>query len=355
MKGDRSRVVLDQLPYNVNKALMITKIAELVNNKAITGISDIRDESDRKGLRVALELKKGEITDVIINQLYKYTDFQVTFGCNMLALDNGLPRLMNVKHMIDCWITHRVEVVRRRTLYELNKAEARAHILEGYLKGLDNLDEIVNLIKKSPDKKVARHALITKYDLSERQADAFLELRLYQLTGLEREKIQKEYDELTKKIEYLRSILASEKMVKNIIISELNDVLKFDKTKRLTTIAPFEDEGLEMEDLIANEPLILTISSDDYIKRMPIDTFREQRRGGHGVIGIDIRKDAEGLKDAYVANSHDHLLVFSSFGRCYWLKSMASSRGFTKIKRKSFNKFIRGDFQRGRNCSCTKN
>ena len=342
MKGDRSRVVLDQLPYNVNKALMITKIAELVNNKAITGISDIRDESDRKGLRVALELKKGEITDVIINQLYKYTDFQVTFGCNMLALDNGLPRLMNVKHMIDCWITHRVEVVRRRTLYELNKAEARAHILEGYLKGLDNLDEIVNLIKKSPDKKVARHALITKYDLSERQADAFLELRLYQLTGLEREKIQKEYDELTKKIEYLRSILASEKMVKNIIISELNDVLKFDKTKRLTTIAPFEDEGLEMEDLIANEPLILTISSDDYIKRMPIDTFREQRRGGHGVIGIDIRKDAEGLKDAYVANSHDHLLVFSSFGRCYWLKAWQVPEASRRSKGKALINLLEG-------------
>ncbi len=319
--NDRSTLVLDELPYGVNKAELIIKIADLVNNKQMTGVSDLRDESDREGLRVVLDLKKGEIPDVILNQLYKFTDFQVTFGCNMLALDGGLPRLMNIKNMITCWIDHRNEVVRRRTRFELKKAEARAHILEGYLKALDNLDEIVNLIKKSADKKEAHDALMTRYFLSERQADAVLELRLYQLTGLERDKIEKEFAELAERIRHLLAILASKQMVSDIIKGELEDMRKYDKNKRQTTIAPAEEEGLEMEDLIANESVIITISTDDYIKRMPIDTFREQRRGGHGVIGIDMKKAADGLKDVYVANTHDHLLVFSSFGRCYWLKA----------------------------------
>lgn len=341
-KGDRSSVVLDELPFGVNKAMLIIKVAELVNNKVMTGLSDIRDESDRQGLRVVLDLKRGEIPDVIVNQLYKFTDFQVTFGCNMLALDNGLPRVMNVKHMITCWIDHRVEVVRRRTRFELKKAEARAHILEGYLKALDKLDEIVNLIKKSADKKEARGALIVKYDLSDRQADAVLELRLYQLTGLERDKIQNEYDDLLAKIKHLRSILASKQMVADIIKKELEDIAKFDKTKRMTTIAPAEDEGLEMEDLIANEPVIITISDDDYIKRMPMDTFREQKRGGHGVIGIDTRKDQESLKDVYVANTHDHLLVFSTFGRCYWLKAWQIPEGSRRSKGKALVNLLEG-------------
>jgi len=341
-KGDRQSIVIDELPFAVNKAQLIIKIADLVNNKVMTGLSDIRDESDRHGLRVVLDLKRGEIPDVIINQLYKYTDLQVTFGCNMLALDNGLPRVMNIKHMITAWVDHRVEVVRRRTRYELKKAESRAHILEGYLKALNKLDEIVNLIKKSNDKKEARVALIEKYELSERQADAVLELRLYQLTGLEREKIENEYQDLLEKIKHFRAILASKQMVLDIIKGELEDMKRFDKKKRLTQIAPAEDEGLEMEDLIANEPVIITISTDDYIKRMPIDTFREQRRGGHGVIGIDMRKDADGLKNAYVANTHDHLLVFSSFGRCYWLKSWQIPEGSRRSKGKALVNLLEG-------------
>ena len=342
LKGDRSTVVLDELPFGVNKANLIIKIAELVNNKQMTGVSDIRDESDRQGLRVVIDLKRGEIPDVIVNQLYKFTDFQVTFGCNMLALDNGLPRVMNVKHMITCWIDHRVEVVRRRTRFELKKAESRAHLLEGYLKALDKLDEIVNLIKKSTDKKEARVALIAKYTFSERQADAVLELRLYQLTGLEREKIENEYESLLAKIKHLQSILASKQMVSDIIKGELEDMRKYDKSKRLTTIAPSEEEGLEMEDLIANEPVIITISTDDYIKRMPMDTFREQRRGGSGVIGIDMKKDADGLKDVYVASTHDHLLVFSSFGRCYWLKAWQIPEGSRRSKGKALVNLLEG-------------
>ncbi len=342
LKGDRSALIIDQLPYGVNKAQLIIKIAELVNNKVMTGVSDLRDESDREGLRVVLDLKRGEIPDVIVNQLYNYTDFQVTFGCNMLALDNGLPRLMNVKHMITCWINHRVEVVRRRTRFELKKAESRAHVLEGYLKALDKLDEIVALIKKSADKQEAKIALIAKYEFSERQADAVLELRLYQLTGLERDKLEKEFEELLAKIKHYLEILASEQMVLDIIKAELEDIRKFDKTKRLTTIAPSEEEGLEMEDLIANEPVIITISTDDYIKRMPIDTFREQKRGGHGVIGIDMRKDTDGVKNAYVANTHDHLLVFTSFGRCYWLKAWQIPEGSRKSKGKALVNLLEG-------------
>jgi DNA gyrase subunit A len=308
----------------------------------MTGVADIRDESDREGLRVVLELKRGEIPDVTVNQLYKFTDFQVTFGCNMLALDNGLPRVMNIKHMITCWIDHRIEVIRRRTRFELNKAESRAHLLEGYLKALDKLDEIVNLIKKSVDKKEAKLALVEKYDFSERQADAVLELRLYQLTGLEREKIEKEYEDLLEKIKHFKAILASEQMVRDIIKNELEDIKKFDKNKRLTTIAPLEEEGLEMEDLIPNETVVITISTDDYIKRMPIDTFREQKRGGHGVIGIDMRKDEDGLKNAYVANTHDHLLVFTSFGRCYWLKAWQVPEGSRKVKGKALVNLLEG-------------
>ncbi|MCH9811923.1 DNA topoisomerase (ATP-hydrolyzing) subunit A [bacterium] len=341
-KGDKSTLVLDELPFGVNKAALIIKIAELVNAKTMTGVADIRDESDRQGLRVVLDLKRGEIPDVIVNQLYKFTDFQVTFGCNMLALDGGLPRVMNIKHMITCWIDHRVEVVRRRTRYELKKAEARAHILEGYLKALNKLDEIVNLIKKSADKKEARVALIAKYDLSERQADAVLELRLYQLTGLERDKIEKEYQALLAKIKHLQSILASKQMVLDIIKGELEDMRKYDKKKRLTTIVASEEEGLEMEDLIANEPVIITISTDDYIKRMPMDTFREQRRGGTGVIGVDMKKDADGLKDVYVASTHDHLLVFSSFGRCYWLKAWQIPEGSRRSKGKALINLLEG-------------
>ncbi len=342
LKGDRSAVIIDQLPYGVNKAQLIIKIAELVNNKVMTGLSDIRDESDREGLRVVLDLKRGEIPDVIVNQLYNYTDFQVTFGCNMLALDNGLPRLMNVKHMITCWIDHRNEVVRRRTRFELKKAESRAHVLEGYLKALDKLDDIVTLIKKSSDKQEAKIALIAKYEFSERQADAVLELRLYQLTGLERDKLEKEYEELLAKIRHYIAVLASQQMVFDIIKAELEEMRKHDKTKRMTTIAPSEEEGLEMEDLIANEPIIITISTDDYIKRMPIDTFREQKRGGHGVIGIDMRKDTDGVKNAYVASTHDHLLVFTSFGRCYWLKAWQIPEGSRKSKGKALVNLLEG-------------
>ncbi|MCH9611561.1 MAG: DNA gyrase subunit A [Chlamydiia bacterium] len=338
---DRQRIIVDEIPYNVNKANFIMRVAELINEKTITGISDIRDESDKKGLRIAIDLKRGEIPDVIMNQLFKYTDMQVTFGCNMLALDNGLPRVMNIKQMISAWVSHRIEVIRRRTQFKLNKAEARAHILEGYLKALDHLDEIVKLIRSSPDKASAKKELIAQYEFTDRQADAVLELRLYQLTGLERDKIENEYKELLAEIERLRAILASEALVRGIIKDELDAVVKGESSSRKTRIVAAEGE-FQMEDLIQNEPVFITISSDDYIKRMPITTFREQRRGGSGVIGFDAKKETDSLKNVYVANTHDHLLVFSSLGRCYWLKAWQIPEGGRRTKGKALVNLIDG-------------
>lgn len=319
MEGDRQKLVIDEIPYNVSKSVLIQKVAELVNDKVMTGISDIRDESDKDGMRVVIELKRGEIADVTINQLYKYTDMQVTFGCNMLALDRGLPRTMNVRNMILAWIDHRIEVIRRRTRFELNKAEARAHILEGYLKALDHLDEVVKIIRASSSRDEAKTQLMALYQLTDRQAGAVLDLRLYQLTGLEREKIENEYKELLAKIAHYRAVLASEQLVREIIKEELQDLKKHHGSDRRTKIIAAEGE-FNMEDLIADEQVIITVSEDDYIKRMPVDTFREQRRGGQGVIGMEMKKEADNVKDLYVASTHDYLLVFTSFGRCYWIK-----------------------------------
>lgn len=318
--GDRQRFVVDEIPYNVNKARLIEQIANLINNKEITGIADLRDESDKDGLRIVIELKRGEVSDVVLNQLYKYTDMQITFGCNMLALDKGLPRTMNIKQMIAAWIEHRIEVVRRRTRFELKKAEDRAHVLEGYLKAIDNLDQVVKIIRASANRVDAKGDLVSSFDFSERQANAVLDLRLYQLTGMEQEKIDSEYRVLLEKIESYRAILADESLVREIIKEELQELMKTHKAGRASQIIAAVEEGMVMEDLIANEPVIITISNDDYIKRMPTDTFREQRRGGHGVSGMHMKKEDDVLKDLYVASTHDFLMIFTNMGRCYWLK-----------------------------------
>lgn len=320
LEAERQRIVVDEIPYNVNKARWIESVADLINSKTITGVSDLRDESDKDGMRIVLELKRNEIPEVIINQLYKFTDLEVTFGCNMLALDKGLPRIMNIKSFIAAWIEHRIVVIRRRVRFELNKAEARAHVLEGYLKAIDHLDEVVRIIRASDNRDVARKELMERFQFSDRQANAVLDLRLYQLTGLERDKINEEYQELLKKIEYYRAVLANESMVRDIIREELGDITKNHKAgERRTQIIAAESE-MNMEDLIANEQVIITISEDDYIKRMPIDTFREQRRGGQGVTGIAMKKEDDAIKGLYVASTHDYLLIFTNLGRCYWLK-----------------------------------
>lgn len=319
LESERQRLVIDEVPYNVNKSRLIEHIADLINNKTITGISDLRDESDKDGLRIVVELKRNEVPEVIINQLYKFSDLEVTFGCNMLALDKGLPRTLNVKHMISCWIDHRMEVIRRRTRFELAKCEARAHILEGYLKAISHMDEVVRIIRASSNRDEARKELILAFEFTERQANAVLDLRLYQLTGLEYDKIQDEYQEILKKIDYYRAVLANEGMVKDIIREELSDIQKSHKSERKTQIIPAETE-MNMEDLIANDQAIITISEDDYIKRMPVDTFREQRRGGQGVSGIHLKREDDAIKGLYVASAHDYLFILTNLGRCYWLK-----------------------------------
>lgn len=339
--GERKRIVIDEIPYNVNKARLVERIADLINDKTMTGIADIRDESDKDGMRVVIDLKRGEMPEVTINQLYKYTDLQVTFGCIMLALDKGLPRTMNIKQIIGAWIDHRIEVIRKRTRFELMKAEARAHVLEGYLKALDHLDEVVRIVRSSENREAARIQLIDRFEMTDRQANAVLDLRLYQLTGLEREKIEEEYKDLLEKIAHYRAILSSEKLVRDIIQEELEELSKHETSDRKTRIIAAETE-LQMEDLIPDEQVLIAISSDDYIKRMSIDSFKEQRRGGQGVIGMDMKKETDSLKDLYVASSHDTLLIFTSFGRCYWIKVWEITEASRRSKGKPIVNFLEG-------------
>lgn len=311
----RENIILTEMPYNVNKSRLIEQIAELINEKTLTGISDVRDESDKDGIRVVLELKKGESSEVVINRLYKFTDVQVTFGANMLALDKNLPRTMNIHRMISAWIRHRMDVIRRRTRYELNKAEARAHILEGFLKALSCMDEVVKTIRESSNKEHAKQQLVELFSFSEAQALAILELRLYQLTGLEADKVQKEYSELLEKITYYRKVLAEEELVKDIIREELQELHKVHKTPRRTRIEMDAGDVRDIEDIISDESVIITISGDDYVKRMPVKVFREQKRGGQGVTGFDMKKGSDFLKAVYSASTKDYLLIFTNFGQ----------------------------------------
>ncbi|ANH79019.1 DNA topoisomerase (ATP-hydrolyzing) subunit A [Candidatus Chlamydia sanziniae] len=338
----RENIIITEMPYNVNKSRLIEQIADLVNDKTLVGISDVRDESDKEGIRVVLELKKGESSEITINRLYKFTDVQVTFGANMLALDKNLPRTMDIHRMISAWIRHRTEVIRRRIRYELNKAETRAHILEGYLKALSYLDNVVKTIRESENKEHAKHQLVKQFTLTDAQAIAILELRLYQLTGLEAEKIQKEYEELLNKIAYYKRVLADEGLIKDIIRNELQDLLKHHKTPRRTTIEFDSNDIRDIEDIIINEPVIITISADDYVKRMPVKVFREQRRGGHGVTGFDIKKGSGFLKAVYSASTKDYLLIFTNFGQCYWLKVWQLPEGERRAKGKPIINFLEG-------------
>ncbi len=318
-QNGRERLVVTELPFNVNKSRLVEQIANLVHEKSITGLSDVRDESDKDGMRIVLELKRGEVADVIINQLYKFTDLQVTFGANLLALEKNLPRTMTIKQMISSWIYHRIEVIRRRTRFELQKAEARAHILEGYLKAIAQLDDVVRVIRNSENKEIAKQELIRRFLVSEKQALAILELRLYQLTGLEHDRIQEEHRDLQEKIRYYQAVLASEEMVREIIAEELTTIQSKYHAPRLTRIVQSQEE-LDVEDLIADEMMVITVSEDDYVKRVPLSEFKEQRRGGQGVAGFNVKKENDSLKSLYVASTHDTLLIFTNLGRCYWIK-----------------------------------
>jgi DNA gyrase subunit A len=317
-KGDRTQIVVTEIPYQVNKKNLLERMADLVREKTLEGISDIRDESDRDGLRVVIELKRGEVGEVVLNNLYKHTQLQQTFGIILLAIVGGRPRVLSLLEILEHFIEFRREVVRRRTEFELRKAEARAHILEGLRIALDHLDAVIALIRGSRNPAEAKVGLITQFGLSEIQSQAILDMQLQRLTGLERQKILDELAELMKLIERLRAILANQHLLLQIVVDELKAIqARFDDPRR-TEIVDQEGE-FSIEDLIADEDVAVTVTDTGYIKRTPITTYRRQRRGGKGRIGMRTREE-DVVNHLFVASTHSYLMVFSDRGRAYWLK-----------------------------------
>ena len=314
-KQGRETIIITEIPYAVNKTTLVTNIARMVREKTIEGISDIRDESSREGIRVVIELKRDVIARVILNNLFKHTQLQTTFGAILLALDNGRPRVMNLKEMLSCFIDHRVDVITRRTRFEARKAEARAHILEGLKIAIDHLDDVVKIIRASNNRDIARSELISRYELSLHQANAILDMRLYQLTGLEREKLEEEYLALIKHISYLRDLLANHHKILDLIKTELQEIRDSYDDERLTEIIAAENE-LNMEDLLADTESVITISHRGYIKRVPCSTYRAQRRGGKGISGMNTR-DQDYVQHMFIASTHDEILFFTATGRMY--------------------------------------
>ncbi|HLG44560.1 MAG TPA: DNA gyrase subunit A [Nitrospirales bacterium] len=317
-RTERDRLLVTEIPYQVNKARLIEKIAELIQDKRIEGISDLRDESDRDGMRIVIELKKGEIPLILLNQLYKHTPMQSTFGVIMLALVHNRPEVLNLKQILEAFIEHRREVVIRRTAFDLRKAEERAHVLEGLKIALDNLDAVIALIKRSRSPEEARAGLVRQFSLSEIQANAILDMKLQRLTQLEREKLTQEYEDTIKRIAYLKSVLASEPLVKQIIKDELLALKEAYQDERRTQIIP-ETAEINIEDMIAQEEVVVTISHAGYIKRNPVSLYRAQRRGGKGKIGMGI-KEEDFVETLFTASTHDYLLFFTDAGKVYWLK-----------------------------------
>ncbi len=318
LKNDRENIIITELPYQVNKASLIEKMADLVRQGKITEISNIRDESDRDGMRVVIELKRDAQPAVVLNQLFKHTQMQVTFGVIMLALVHGAPKVLNVQEMIKHFLDHRMEVLIRRTKYELEAAEKRAHILEGYIIALDNIDAVIETIKKSKDTETAKNNLMKKFKLSEIQAKAILDMRLQRLTGLERKKIEDEYKETIKLIERLRGILDNERTRNKIIKEELLALKeKYGDERRTEIIKDYKEFALE--DIIAEEDVVVTISHGGFIKRFPVSGYRRQGRGGKGVTGAGTKED-DFIEHMFVASTHQYILFFTDKGRCYWLK-----------------------------------
>ena len=318
LKGNRQALVITELPYQVNKATLLENIAKLVQAKTLEGISDLRDESDKDGMRIVIELKRDANDQVVLNQLYKHTQMETTFGVIMLALVDGRPRVLGLKPLLQTFIDYRKEVVIRRTKFELARAQERAHILEGLKIALANLDAIIKTIRQSKSPQEAREALVKKFDLSERQAQAILEMQLQRLTALERDKIEAEYKELLKKIEYYQMLLKNERQVLELIKGELQELKKRFGDERRTEILG-EVKDFKVEDLIAEEDVVITISHTGYIKRLPVSAYRKQRRGGIGVTAMET-KEEDFVEYLFVASTHEMLLFFTNQGRCYWLK-----------------------------------
>ncbi len=317
-RADRQSIVVTEIPYQVNKSSLIEKIADLAREKKIDDISDIRDESDRDGLRVVIELKRDANAPVVLNNLYKHTQMQTTYGVIMLALVDGRPALLKLREIIDHFIKHRNTIIVRRAKYELSEAEKRAHILEGYIIALDNIDEIIKLIKKSKDVPAAQEGLMKRFKLSEIQAKAILDMRLQKLTGLERKKVEDEYKETIKLIERLKAILASKKLQMQMIKEELLEIRKKYGDERRTEIV-YKAEEFSVEDMIAEENVVITISHGGFIKRFPVSGYRRQGRGGRGVTGATTKED-DFIEHLFIASTHNYILFFTDKGRCYWLK-----------------------------------
>jgi len=317
--GGKETIIITEIPYQVNKANLVAKIAELVNEDKIGGISDIRDESDRTGLRIVVEVKRDAMASVVLSKIYKYTPLQTSYGVNNIALVNGRPKVLNLKDMISEFIKFRIEVIIRRTQYDLEKALERAHILEGLLIALDNIDEVIRIIRQSKTVEEAKDGLMTGFALSDIQAKAILEMRLQRLVSLEIDKVREEYNEVLAKIEYYRSILASDQLQRDIIKQELDEINEKFGDKRRTDIS-YADDEISVEDLIPNEEVVITISHLGYIKRTKTDEFKQQSRGGKGSRGAKTR-DTDFVEQMFIAHNHNYLLLFTEQGRCFWLRA----------------------------------
>ena len=317
-KGERESIVITELPYQTNKAKLIERIAELIEEKVIEGISNVRDESDREGIRVVIELKRNEVAEVILNQLYKHTQMQTSFGIILLAIHQNQPKLLSLKEMLHLFVQHRKEVVTRRSLFDLKKAEARAHILEGLKKAIDQIDAVIATIKASKTPKEAKDRLVERFALSEEQAQAILDMRLQRLTNLEQRKIVEEYEETIKLINQLKALLASERLMLNLIKEELISLRNTYGDERHTEIVEVAPE-IRIEDLIAEEDMVVTITHTGYIKRNPISLYRSQHRGGKGKVGIHV-KEEDFVEDLFIASTHDYILFFTDAGKIHWMK-----------------------------------
>lgn len=319
LSNGKPRIIVTELPYQVNKARLVEKIADLVRDKSVEGITDLRDESDRNGMRVVIDLRRDANAEVILNQLYKHTQLQDSFGVIMLALVDGRPRILNLKEVLYYYVKHQEDVITKRTRYELAKAEARAHILEGLTIALDHIDAVITTIRESRTADIARTALMEGFDLSEKQAQAILDLRLQRLTGLEREKIEAEYQEILKTIEWLKSVLADEGKIRQIIKDELTEVKNKYGDERRTRIT-IDISSIDIEDLIAEEDVVVTLTHNNYIKRMPITSYRNQKRGGRGVTGMGT-KETDFVENMLITTTHHTILFFTNRGRVYHLKA----------------------------------
>ena len=318
-KNGKHSIVVSEIPYQVNRTNLLKKIADLIRDKKLPEISNIHDGADRHGIDIIIELKQNAIPQVVLNKLYKHTQLQVGFGCNMLALVNGVPRVLSLKEILHYYILHQEEVVERRTRYDLAKAEARAHILEGFVIALDNIDEVIQIIRSSNTDREAKDVLMERFKLSEKQSEAILEMKLRRLTGLEREKIEAELKELREKIDYYKRLLSDKDLVKQVIKEELTEIKEKFSSARITKITD-EAKDLDVEDLIAEEEVAITVTKAGYVKRLPVATYRQQKRGGKGMQGVNL-KEADFVEHLFISSTHAYLLFFSSRGRVYRLKA----------------------------------